>query len=165
MSRPVFYAALFASLALNVFVGGAFVGAHLTKAKAPPSVDGVGPGRRNPILSALRELPPEAQATWRAQFLEHQRTYGPKGREARQLVRRTMRGFGAEPFDAQAATANLERARALEHESRVAMDRQLVEFAATLPQAERARFGEALAQPRLGGRGVRDRDHGALPDR
>ena len=37
MSRPLLLGALFASLALNVFIGGAFVGAHLAKDKAPPS--------------------------------------------------------------------------------------------------------------------------------
>lgn len=163
MSRPLLYAALFASLALNVFVGGAFVGAHLTKAKAPAEV--AEPRQRNPVAAALRELPPEAQAAWRDRMPEHQRSYGPKMREARQLARETMRGFGAEPFDAQAATANLERARTLEHESRVAMDRRLVEFAATLSPADRARFGQALAQQRLGGRGAGDRDRRALPDR
>jgi len=164
MSRPVLYGALFASLALNVFVGGAFVGAHLTKEKAPPPA-AAEPRPRNPIIAALRELPPEAQATWREQMPAHQRTYAPKMREARRLARETMRALGAEPFDAEAAVANLERARALEHEGRVAMDRRLVAFAATLPQAERARFGEALAQPRLGGGGTGNRDQPALADR
>lgn len=164
MSRPVLYTALFASLALNVFVGGAFVGAHLTKSKTP-AAEVAESRQRNPIIAATRDLPPEAQAAWRDQFPEHQRTYGPKMREARQLARQTMRSFGDEPFDARAATAHLERARALEHESRVAMDRRLVEFAATLSPAERARFGEALAQPRLGGRGAGDRDRRALSDR
>ena len=35
----------------------------------------------------------------------------------------------------------------------------------TLPQAERARFGEALARPLLRGRGAGDRGRPALPER
>jgi len=164
IDRPILHGALFVSLALNVFVGGAFVGAQLTKAKAPPPVAAARePGQRNPVMAAVRALPPEHQAAWRDQGPEYARTYGPKAREARKLARETMQSFAAEPFDAEAALANLARARDLEHESRLAMDRRLVTFAATLPQAERAAFGEALATPRLG----RGGDHGraALADR
>lgn len=164
IERPILHGALFVSLALNVFVGGAYVGSYLTKAKAPPpAVAPGGPGPRSPVIAAVRALPPEHQAAWRDQGPAFARTYGPKTREARRLARETMRGFAAEPFDAEAALANLARARDLEHESRVAMDRRLVIFAATLPQAERAAFGEALARPRLG-RGGDDR-RAALPDR
>ncbi|TAJ69993.1 MAG: periplasmic heavy metal sensor [Phenylobacterium sp.] len=152
IERPILHGALFVSLALNVFVGGAFVGAHLTKAKdAAPAATAPGPGQpRNPLLTAIRALPPEHQAAWRDQNPEYARTYGPKVREARTLVRETMRGLGAQTFDADMALASLARARDLEHESRMAMDRRLVAFAATLPQAERAALGDALAKPRLG---------------
>jgi uncharacterized membrane protein len=164
IERPILHGALFVSLALNVFVGGAFVGSYLTKAKEPPpALAATAPGQRNPVIAAVRALPPEHQMAWRDQGPEYARIYGPKAREARRLARETMRGFDAEPFDAEAALANLARARDLEHESRVAMDRRLVSFAATLPQAERAAFGEALAKPRLG-RGGDDR-RAALPDR
>jgi len=162
--RPILLGALFVSLALNVFVGGAFVGAHLTKAQTPPPAAAApAPGQRNPVIAAVRALPPEHQAAWRDLGPEYARTYAPKAREARRLARATMRGFAAEPFDAEAALANLARARALEHESRVAMDRRLVTFAATLPQPERAAFGEALARPRLGRGG--DDGRPALADR
>src|SRR5688572_7342830 len=110
IERPILHGALFVSLALNVFVGGAFVGAHLTKAKEPPPAAAVtGPGQRNPVIAAVRALPPEHQEAWRDQGPEYARTYAPKTREARMLARETMRGFGAEPFDAEAALANLAR--------------------------------------------------------
>ena len=165
IDRPILHGALFVSLALNVFVGGAFVGAHLEKAKAPPAQPVPALGQRNPIVAAVRELPPEYQQAWRAQGPEHARTVAPKAREARRLVRETMQSLGSEPFDAEAALADLARARALEHEARVAMDRRLVTFAASLPQPERKRFGEALARPRLGRGGAGEGDRRALPDR
>ncbi len=157
-------AALFVSLALNVFVGGAFVGAHLAGGGEKPPGPGPGPGMgpRNPVAAAVHTLPPEAQELWRQQLPEYAQVYGPKVREARRLTRQTMRGFGSEPLDTEKAIEDLRLARALEFESRQAMDRKLVEFAATLPQADRARFGEALARPPLG-RG--DRRRPALADR
>lgn len=168
IDRPILHGALFASLALNVFIGGAFVGSYLSKADAPAAVAApAGMAQRNPIVAAVRELPPERQTAWRDQTPAYAQTYGPKMREARRLVRETMAGFGAEPFDTEATLADLARARQLEHESRLAMDRRLVAFAATLPQAERAAFGAALARPRLGrgGGGVGERGRMALPDR
>jgi len=168
IDRPILHGALFVSLALNVFIGGAFVGAHLEKVRAPPAAPGEGVAQavqRNPLITAVRALPPELQQAWRDGNPAFATTYAPKAREARRLARETMQGFGAEPFDPQAATASLERARALEHEARVAMDRRIVAFAATLPQAERARFGEALARPRLGRGGAGEAGRPALPDR
>jgi len=165
MARPLLYGALFASLALNVFIGGAFVGMHLQNAKEPPPAAAPAAGPRTPLMAAIRALPPEHQQAWRDQNPEYARTVAPKAREARRLARATMQSFGAEPFDTEAALADLARARALEHEARVAMDRRLVTFAATLPQAERKQFGEALARPRLGRGGAGESDRRALPDR
>lgn len=167
-TRPVLIGALFISLALNVFIGGAFVGAQLTAAKSQrPHMAEAEPGQRSPVAVAVRTLSSDRQAAWRAETPAYAQTYGPKVREARQLVRTTLRGLGDEPFDAEAAMAKLARARALELEGRTAMDRRLVTFAATLPQAERRAFGEALARPRLGrgGRGGGDGSRLALPDR
>lgn len=156
MSRPLLLGALFVSLALNVFIGGAFVGAHLTRSKEPPPQAAAEAGfrGRNPLAQAVRTLPPESQAAWREDGAEFARTFGPKAREARKLARETLRGFGAEPFDKDAALAALARARAMEHENRLAMDRRIVTFAASLPADQRATFGEALARPPV--RPVRD---------
>jgi uncharacterized membrane protein len=165
MTRTAWLAgALFVSLALNVFIGGAFLGAHLVEKQrpAPPSA-AFGP--RNPVAAAVSTLSPETQALWRQQMPEYAQTYGPKMREARRLTRETMRGFGSEPFDDDGAIEALQRARALEFESRNAMDRKLVTFAATLPQAERARFGEALSRPPLRRGGAGEGARPALEER
>ena len=146
MSRPLLLGALFVSVALNVFVGGAFVGAYLAKSKEPPPA-AAGFRARNPLAQALRVLPPESQAAWREGGVAFAQTYGTKMREARKLARETMRGFGDEPFDKAVTLAALRKARAAEHENRLAMDRRIIEFAATLPREQRAAFGEALARP------------------
>ncbi|WP_421937555.1 periplasmic heavy metal sensor [Phenylobacterium sp.] len=149
MSRPLLLGALFASLALNVFIGGAFVGAHLAKDKAPPSpvAARLDERPRNPLMTALRTLPPEARKAWRESARDFAVTQGPRTRQARGLAREAMRGFGAEPFDQASTLAALEAARKAEYENRLAMDRRIVAFVATLPQDQRAAFGEALAQP------------------
>jgi uncharacterized membrane protein len=165
MPRRILYGALFASLALNVFIGGAFVGAHLQKPREPAPAPLAPVGQRNPVIAAVRALPPQYQQVWRDQNPEFARTYGPKAKEARRLARETMLGFGSEPFNAEAALAELARARDLEHEARVAMDHRLVTFAASLPPAERKAFGEELARPRLGRGGAGKGDGRTLPDR
>jgi len=147
MPRWLLPAALFVSLALNVFVVGAFVGVHLAGRETHRGYPGL--RTRNPVAAAVSVLTPEEQAAWRAQMPDFTQTFGPKVREARQLSRQTMRSFGDDPFDADAKLAALKQARALEQESRAEMDRRLVAFAATLPPADRARFGEALARPAL----------------
>ncbi|WP_293901559.1 periplasmic heavy metal sensor [Phenylobacterium sp.] len=149
MPRWLLPAALFVSMALNVFVVGAFVGVHLAGGKLPAQA--AQPRPRNPVAAAVRELTPDEQAAWRAQMPSFAQTYGPKVREARQLVRQSMLGFGDPAFDPTATLANLQRARAVEQASRAELDRRLVTFAATLPAADRARFGEALARPVSGG--------------
>ena len=150
MSRPLLLGALFASLALNVFIGGAFVGSHLAKSKAPPPAPAAEGWRvRNPVQAAVRSLPPEAQARWRESGGAFARDHGPKAREARQLARQTMADFGDEPFDPDATLAALKQARAIEYENRLAMDQRLVTFAAGLPGDQRKAFGEALARPAL----------------
>lgn len=152
--------ALFASLALNVFIAGAFVGMRL-----PHGSETRPDGQRNPVSQAIRTLPPEQQAAWRAQMPEFQATFGPRVREGRRLRRDTLQSLGAEPFDAEAKLAELAQARALEQEGRAEMDRRLVTFAAGLPQDQRAKFGEALARPASGRRGAGHDRRMALPDR
>ena len=73
---------------------------------------------------------------------------------------------GTLPPPALTLMTALREARAVEQASRAEMDRRLIAFAATLPAADRARFGEALARPALGRRGPGGRgDRAALPER
>jgi uncharacterized membrane protein len=168
MSRKILYAALFGSLALNLFIGGALAGAkfaeHRPHRKDAGEQRGGGGGGRNPVMLAVRELSPESQAAWRKEAAEGQ-AIAPQMREARELARSTMRGFAAPDFDKEAAYANFKRARGLEYEARLAMDRRLVDFAAGLSADERAKFGEALGRPMLGRGRAADRRGAALPDR
>ena len=152
MNRPAVWVVLFLSLALNVFGVGAFVGTRLAGGRLhePAAPSGPDPRQRNPVALAVRALPPEAQAAWRAQTPQFVKTFGPGLRESRRVARDAIEGLGAEPFDPQVARADLERARALEHQNRLAMDRRLVAFAATLSPEDRARFAEALGRPRRG---------------
>lgn len=147
MDRRALWIILFLSLALNVFVAGAFVGARLGRGPAEASEIGPGPRPRNAVLLAVRTLSPESQAAWREQGAALVPAGGPRTREARRLAREAIAGLGQPDFQAEAALASLARARALEYEHRVAMDRRLVAFAASLPPAERAKFAEALARP------------------
>jgi len=149
MRFPVVWAVLFVSLALNVFGLGAYVGARFGagQAEAPPMMARAARLQRNPINAAVRQLSPESQAAWRAQMPSYVANYAPKMREARQLARETMQGFGADPLDVNAARTSLARARAIELEGRSEMDRRLVAFAAALSPGERKVFAEALARP------------------
>ncbi|WP_337188901.1 periplasmic heavy metal sensor [Phenylobacterium sp.] len=157
MNRPWLLGALLASLALNVFIGGAFAGAHLAerRAEARAERDRVASAPRlrgDPLAAAVRALPPESQAAWRAEGPAFVREHAPKAREARRLAREALKGFGAEPFETERTLEALRRARALEQEGRLAMDARMVRFAATLPREQREAFGEALARPRGLGR-------------
>jgi uncharacterized membrane protein len=145
MDRRGLWIALFVSLALNLFIVGGLVGAHLSGMRLRPAPPG--PPPRPPIVAAIRSLPPERQQAWRDANRQSRQTFAPRMREARQLSRQAMRRFGEEPFPRDAILTDLTQARALELEGRSAMDQRLVDFAATLSPAERARFGEALARP------------------
>lgn len=150
MNRSVLLGALFVSLIVNVFVAGAFVGSRLKPERLdrPSMVQGQERRDRNPINAAIRTLSPEAQATWRAQAPAFFEANGPGLRETRRVSQAAIRGLATDPFNAAVATAEFERARGLEHQARLAMDRRLVTFAATLSPADRASLAQALARPR-----------------
>lgn len=162
MSRKFLFAALFVSLALNLFIGGAFVGAKFAEHR--PRREAGEMRARNPVMLAIRDLSPASQESWR-RGADEREAIMPKMREARALARSTMRSFASPDFDKEAAYANFKRARGLEYEARLAMDRRLVDFAAGLSPEERATLGEALGRPMLGRGRAADRRGAALPDR
>ncbi len=150
MNRSVLLAALFVSLIVNVFVAGAFVGSRLKPERPdrPSMVQGPERRDRNPITAAIRTLSPEAQAAWRAQAPAFLEANGPAMRETRRVSQAAIQGLSADPFNATATAADFEHARDLEHRNRLAMDRRLVAFAATLSPEDRAGLARALARPR-----------------
>jgi uncharacterized membrane protein len=114
------------------------------------------------MAQAIRTLSPEQQAAWRATMRGQG---GPRAPEARRIHRAALQRFGEQPFPRDEILAEFNRARALEQQARGVMDQRIVEFAATLPPEDRARFGDALARPNLGRRGARFGSRGPPPDR
>ena len=156
MSRRTLLILLFVSLALNLFVLGAGAGAFLFGERLfphrPPPFGG-GP----PMFAAAATLPDAEAQAYRDALSAQALAVRPKMREARTLRHAAWTKLGADPVDAAGVVADLDKARAMQAEAQSEVDKQIVEFAAKLPAAERARFGAAMAQPpqHRGGRGPR----------
>lgn len=153
MSRRTLYILLFVSLAVNLFVIGAVAGAFLF---------GQPMHRRHPemragpaMMSAAAVLPDDRREAYRQALGAHAAAVGPKLREARQLRRGAWMRLATDPVDSGGINADLDRARALESEARAEIDRTILNFAVGLPAADRARLGQALAQPPRRGPGPR----------
>jgi len=144
MGRKGLWIALFASLAVNLFIVGALVGAGFAGLQLRPAAAAGGAGPHGPMARALAVLTPDERAAWRAGNPAFLQAYGPRMRQARQLHRQAMERFSQEPFPRAAILQDLAQARSLEQEARTAMDARFVDFAATLPPDERGRFAAAL---------------------
>lgn len=145
MSRRTLYILLFVSLAVNLFVVGAAVGAfvfgarmhrHVTEPRGGPA-----------MLAAAAALPDDQREAYRQALRTEAGAVGPRLREAHQLRRQAWGRLGADPLDAKGIGADLDRARALETQARGDVDHAILNFSARLPAADRARLGQALAQP------------------
>jgi uncharacterized membrane protein len=153
MSRKTLIILLFVSLAVNLFVLGAFAGVALTRFRPPPPQH-FGQGRPG-LAAAAAALTPEQREAWRQALRNQAQDSAPKLRESRMVRRQAWEGLGAEPLDAATIRADLSRSRQLEQEAREAMDERMVAFAATLSPQERTAFGKAVAQrPGMGGPGM-----------
>lgn len=171
MSRRALLISLFVSLAVNIFVVGAFIGA----AVIGPHDHGRGRqaggrgGMGGPMGPAAAVLAPEHRESWRAAVREQALAAAPKLRQSREVRRDAWLGLAKEPMDAQAVLAELGRSRTLEAQARADIDRRVVEFAGALPAEERARLAQALVQPRRGpgsgGRRPAGEGQPGLPDR
>jgi uncharacterized membrane protein len=144
--------ALFVSLAVNLFVLGALAGVYLFGPRLhhrPPDFRGGGPA----MMAAAATLPDDQRAAYHEALRAEAMRVGPQLHEARQIRRGAWAKLAADPVDAGAITTDLDRSRALETQARAEIDRAILGFAVKLPAAERARLGQALAEPpRHGGR-------------
>ena len=162
MRRRTLWIALFVSLAVNLFVIGAVAGALAFGRGLRPAEP---PMRRGPAFwAAADSLSPQQRDAYRQTLRSQSQDVRGRMREARAARREAWRTLGAQPMDAAATIRELDRARAMDAAGRAAVERRIVEFAATLPPADRARFAEALArQPRGGGPGGGRMDRGGPP--
>lgn len=155
--------ALFISMALNLFAVGAVVGGFVIAQR----IHAVQPGRpgaqQQPLWEAADGLPAQHRQAYRALLRGQALGVAQQVREARMARRRAWAGLAAEPFDAAGASKSLADARALEMQARGGVEDKIVQFAATLPQAERAELAEGLARSAPGARLLR-RVRGGGPD-
>jgi len=136
---------LFVSLALNLFILGAAAGAYVfgdrMHHRRPEFRGG------NPMLMASSVLPDNEAQAYREALSAQVMAERQKVREARQIRHDALARLGNDPVDAAAITGDLDRARALETDARGEIDHTIVQFAAKLPPADRAKLGQALSQP------------------
>jgi uncharacterized membrane protein len=146
MGRRGLLIGLIVSLAVNLFVIGAVVGAFVLGPRLHMVTRG-GP----PFWTAAAELPPERRAAYRRALRGDADEVREAMRDARRARREAWRSVGDAEFTPEAATARLDKARALEMQARSTIERRIVDFAVTLSPGERALLAEGLAKsgPRL----------------
>lgn len=152
---------LFVSLALNLFIVGAVAGAWLLGGHLPGRGGG-GPRGGPPMFAAASVLPDNEADAYRDVLGAEAQAVRPRLREARTVRHDAWLKLAADPVDTAGIVADLDRARSVQAQAQSEMDRKVVEFAARLPAAERARFGQALSEPPQRGGGHRRR--GPPPD-
>jgi uncharacterized membrane protein len=136
---------LFVSLALNLFILGAAAGAYVFGDRMHhrrPEFHG-----GNPMMMAGSVLPDNEAQAYRDAVSAQVMAERQKVREARQIRHDALARLGADPVDPAAISGDLDRARALETDARGEIDHAIVQFAAKLPAADRAKLGAALSQP------------------
>ncbi|WP_309644691.1 periplasmic heavy metal sensor, partial [Phenylobacterium sp.] len=139
MSRKTLAIILFISLALNVFLIGAVVGGLVVGQKfrhERPSATRGG----QPLWAAGAELPPEKRRAFRGLLRGEAGEVRAGMAEVRAARAAAWRRLDADPFDAAAAKRDLDAARVREMQIRGGVESRIVDFAATLPPAERARL-------------------------
>lgn len=156
MSQRNLLIALFASLAVNLFVIGAVAGAYLFGAglhgPRPP-----GPRGGPPMFAAAKALPDDQAEAYRDALSAEAIAVRPMLRQARQLRHDAWMKLSADPVDAAGIAADLDKARNLQAQAQSQVDRRIVEFAAGRPAGERGKMAEILANPpQRRGRGERE---------
>lgn len=151
-------AALTASLAINVFLGGLFVGRWM--GPSPVLADRGPPrGGERPVQAAIQRMADALDATDRATFEgvmdKHRPRLSAASSELREARRRSAELMSAEPLDTPKLEAAMRHLRERNIEFQTTMHTALVEAAAALPPAARQKIATA-GRPR----GERERPPG-----
>jgi uncharacterized membrane protein len=136
--------ALIVSLAVNLFVIGAVVGAFALGSRVHAFRGGGRPV--TPLWAAAADLSPDRQTAYRQALRGEAGEVAGKLRAARQARRDAWLSLRSQPFDAVAAATALDRARALEMQARGDVEHRIIDFAAGLTPPERAQLAERLAR-------------------
>ena len=106
------------------------------------------------MFAAAQVLPLGEAEAYRDALSAQALAVRPTMRQARLLRHDAWLRLGNDPLDAAGIVSDLDKARALQAQAQSEVDKKIVDYAAHLPAADRARFGQALAQPpqRRGGR-------------
>lgn len=132
--------ALVASLALNLFLGGMMTASWLFREEPPPGFPRPGLFDRQAALSAIgEEHRPAIEAIWAKNGPELRRRVRAL-REARDAIRRQLTADSFDPAALAEAHALLEERGRAAH---AAMQANIAEVAAALPDEERQRYFEA----------------------
>ncbi len=130
------------SLVLNVFLVGGIAGGMYRWWSAGPQTAAV----QRSLRLAAEALPAERRDTFRDTLRNARRDIQPTVREARESRRELVRLLAAPQFDRPAVEAALGRARQADAVIRARVEREVVEFASTLPEDERNKFVQGLVQ-------------------
>jgi len=138
--------ALIVSAALNLFLvaaGATLIALNMNRVR-----------HRLPQRPTLRAAALSLAPDRRTRFITLLRTEGEgvqgANRQARALRAAAWESLATPRFDPLIAKADLARARALNQASRATVEDGVLDFAAALPAAERARFGAAMRRPAAG---------------
>lgn len=152
-TRPLVIA-LFASVALNLFIVGAVVGGLVIGHRVQMTVTHPPPRGGAGLWDAARALPPESRRAYQ-QVLQDEAAAAHRTLAASRDARRAAwQKLASDPVDIDAVRKDLASARSLELSGRASIEDHLVLFAASLPLQQRVRLAEHLSHPRRERQGV-----------
>jgi len=142
--------ALIVSVALNLFLGGLIVGGsvvarRLADMQPPPAA-----GQRLPLWRAADALPPPKRRAFRQMFRQAARDTREPVLQSRALRREAIAALEGPDFDAEAAVAGMNQARAKDMQARSEVEARIMRFAATLTPEERELLAAGLRRALAG---------------
>ena len=165
MSRKTLAIALFASLALNLFLVGAVAGGLVVGHRVRGGEHSAGLRAPPPVWRAGEVLSEDQAQAYRAALRGEGRAAREAMRAARTARLDAWRSLEAQPFDPQAAKARLAEIRGQEADARGQIENRIVDFAAGLSPADRAALAKGLTAQRREDRGPPRRDDPSGPGR